>query len=134
MSVGEGLYGGLIYAVFSSACHQLPERSFFVFGYKLAVCQRCAAIYFGFLLSTLLYPLHTRIDNVKTPSKWLLIASLVPMGLDGGLQLLGFYESNPLNRVVTGGVFGLILPLYVIPVYNMPAYQLLVLFKKRRRA
>jgi uncharacterized membrane protein len=125
MSIKQDFLASVIYIGFSHSCHQLPERSFFIFGYKMAVCQRCTAIYAGFLLMTLIYPLIRKIDGVKTPGKLLLVAALIPMGLDGGLQLIHVYQSNPIQRVVTGGIFGLVLPLYVIPVYNLLMYDFL---------
>jgi uncharacterized membrane protein len=103
-------------------CHQLPERSFFLFGHKLAVCSRCTGIYFGALISTLVYPLPLKVDNIKTPGKWLLICSLIPLGLDGGIQMITSYESNNLLRFVTGVIFGSVLPLYLLPVYNEIVY------------
>src|SRR6185295_19740317 len=36
-----------LYRSFGILCHQLPERSFFIDGYKLAVCSRCTGIYAG---------------------------------------------------------------------------------------
>jgi uncharacterized membrane protein len=111
-----------LYYLFSVTCHQLPERSFFLFGYKLAVCSRCTGIYFGALISTLVYPLLLKVDNIKTPGKWLLIYSLIPIGLDGGIQLITSYESNNLLRFITGAIFGGVLPLYLLPVYNELVY------------
>ncbi len=133
MSIGQDFFASLIYIGFSHSCHQLPERSFFLFGYKLAVCQRCTAIYAGFLLMTLMYPLVRKVDGVKTPGKLLLVAALIPMGLDGGLQLIHVIQSNPFQRVVTGGIFGLVLPLYVIPVYNMVFYDFLGWLRSKKK-
>ena len=123
MSIDQDFVANLIYLLFSPSCHQLPERSFFLFGYKLAVCARCTSIYFGFLVTSLIYPLFKKVDDRETPGKWLLIFSLIPMGLDGGIQLLTRYESTNLIRAITGGIFGLILPLYIIPVYNIIVYD-----------
>jgi uncharacterized membrane protein len=32
---------------FALVCHQRPERSFWIFGYQVAVCARCLGIYLG---------------------------------------------------------------------------------------
>jgi uncharacterized membrane protein len=53
----------LIYFCFSRICHQIPERSFYIFGQKFAVCERCTAIYFAFLSGVLLYPLIKKIKR-----------------------------------------------------------------------
>lgn len=117
--VGEKGWSDLNYMFFSyPVCHQKPERSFFIFEHKLGVCSRCSGIYFSMLLSTLLYPIIWGIGNRKTPSKWLLIAGMIPIGLDGLTQLVGLRESNNILRVVTGLFFGFILPFYLIPTFN----------------
>lgn len=38
-------------------CHQLPERSFHLFGEPLAVCQRCIGLYLGLTLGVATWPL-----------------------------------------------------------------------------
>lgn len=38
---------GVIYAVASLVCHQLPERSFHLGAFQLPVCARCTGIYAG---------------------------------------------------------------------------------------
>src|SRR5688572_31637307 len=40
-----------IYGGFAVVCHQLAERSYFIFGHKLAVCSRCTGLYAGFALT-----------------------------------------------------------------------------------
>lgn len=122
---GRDLWSGLIYHIYAATCHQLPERSFFFMGFKLAVCARCTGIYAGFLVTSLIYPLIKDIDNRKIGGKKLLILSMIPMGLDGGLQLLTGYESNNTLRLATGLFFGFILPFYVIPIYNEIMYGII---------
>ncbi|MBI4457023.1 MAG: DUF2085 domain-containing protein [Acidobacteria bacterium] len=34
---------------FAPICHQIPQRSLWLFGKPLAVCARCSGFYFGFL-------------------------------------------------------------------------------------
>ncbi|HEY3421790.1 MAG TPA: DUF2085 domain-containing protein, partial [Methanocellaceae archaeon] len=40
---------------YHTTCHQLPERSLFIFGYEMAVCARCFAIYVSFLVGGLIF-------------------------------------------------------------------------------
>jgi hypothetical protein len=42
-----GISADLIYRFFQPVCHEMDARSFHIFGYKLAVCSRCASIYYG---------------------------------------------------------------------------------------
>jgi len=105
MAVGWRLPAQIIYVVYSFLCHQMPERSFFILGYKMAFCQRCTAIYGSVLLGGVLFPLVRR---WLKPLPWKLYLVLnVPLALDGLIQLLGLRESTPFWRVLTGSLFGL---------------------------
>jgi uncharacterized membrane protein len=73
-------------------------------GYKMAWCQRDATIYTTIFLAGLFFALFRR--RVKSMPWPLFFLSLVPMGIDGTGQLLGLWESTPLSRVITGGLFG----------------------------
>ena len=121
---GYGIISKLNYNFFQTVCHQKPERSFFMFEHQLAVCARCTGIYLGMLILTILYLLLKNINDNSTPSKYYLIASLIPMGLDGGTQLLGLRESFNELRFITGFIFGGVLIFYLIPVFNRLFWRL----------
>jgi uncharacterized membrane protein len=86
-------------------------------GYKVALCQRDVAIYGAILLAGLLFSVLRR--YIKPIPTWLwFVVGIVPLGLDGSLQLLTslripflsflpIYESTPFLRTLTGGLFGL---------------------------
>lgn len=113
-SGNSGLAGG-IYQSFGFVCHQLPERSFFIFGHKLAVCSRCTGIYFGAMLAFLLYPLIRSLRATDTPPrKWLIAASL-PLFLDFLLNLAGVWQNTHASRFVTGLILGSVVVFYVMP-------------------
>src|ERR1041384_3751425 len=69
----------LIYGSFSAVCHQLPERSFHLLGFPLAVCARCTGIYLGALTGLLLYPSVRRLKDETMPARWWLVAAAVPV-------------------------------------------------------
>jgi uncharacterized membrane protein len=74
-------------------------------GYKMAYCERDAAIYSSMLVAGLLYALlRRRIRPLDL--KWYLVLAVLPMALDGGTQLVMLRESTPLLRAVTGILFG----------------------------
>jgi uncharacterized membrane protein len=153
MHLGTGGAASLIYTVYRPLCHQLPQRSWFLFGpqlayslpelmelagdavtgpfsnsfvgnealgYKVAFCQRDTAIYGAILLFGLLFGVLRRVGSVRPLSWWAyILLGLVPMGLDGGYQLLSYalpvvfpsislrpFETTPLMRVLTGMLFG----------------------------
>jgi uncharacterized membrane protein len=105
-----------IYGVFSNVCHQLPERSFFIEGHKLAVCSRCTGLYTGFALSVLLYPLLTpALNRVDTPRRLWLVLSLIPVTIDWSLGFFDLWANTHTSRLLTGALFGGVAAIYVIP-------------------
>tara|TARA_Y100000310_G_scaffold345846_1_gene471167 strand:+ start:55841 stop:56350 length:510 start_codon:yes stop_codon:yes gene_type:complete len=114
---GWGFYrtSGMIYYFFSIIDHQIPERSFFIFGEQLGVCVRCTAIYVMFFVGSLLYPFFIKNDKLMEV-RWLVIF-IMPLLVDGFSQLVGLRESTNTIRVITGILAGIILPFYIIPGY-----------------
>ena len=124
--------GTFLYSFFHSICHQIDQRSFHVMGQPLAVCSRCSAIYFAFLVGTVLYPFIRSVQHPATPSRWLLIGALLPMVLDVFTGLLGMHEITNTTRTLTGSVFGLLLPFIIIPIAMEAIQQLHGLFRARK--
>ena len=110
----------LIYGSFSAICHQLPERSFHLLGYPLAVCARCTGIYAGFLIGLLLYPFARRLEDETMPARGWLIAAAVPTMIDFTGGLVGvftntFLTNTFLSRAVTGLIAGAAAAFYILP-------------------
>ncbi|HEX5965590.1 MAG TPA: DUF2085 domain-containing protein [Pyrinomonadaceae bacterium] len=104
-----------IYGAFAGLCHQLPERSYFIAGHKLAVCSRCTGLYAGFAFTLLLYPLLRPIQTIDWPPPVWLILSTVPMAIDFGLTFLGIWENTHTSRLLTGLLLGSVSIFYVMP-------------------
>ncbi len=136
MDAGWTLPAKAIYTLYRPACHQRPERSYFLggpqviyspeeletagvdldpfvrdigneqVGWKVAFCERDVAIYGSIFLAGLAYGLvRRRLQGWRMRFRWFLLF-LIPMGIDGVLQLFGFYESTWLRRTITGVIFG----------------------------
>lgn len=104
-----------VYSLFSPICHQFDSRSFHLAGEKLGVCIRCSSIYFSFLSSLALYPMVRRLASPTIPQlRWLLLA-LAPMAMDVLLNLISLHLSTTLTRVLSGALFGGILPFFLFP-------------------
>jgi uncharacterized membrane protein len=73
-------------------------------GWKVALCQRDVAIYATVLLTGLLYSL-LRYRLRPLPFK-IYVLFLIPIGVDGLTQLVGWRESNWWLRTLTGALFG----------------------------
>ena len=98
-------------------------------GYKLAFCERDAAIYMTMALAVIVFA-FTRKRVRGLPFRWYLILML-PMAVDGTWQLLstlmtvspfanGFpmHESTPFLRIVTGALFGIGTAWFTFPIFD----------------
>ena len=87
-------------------------------GYKFPVCSRDIGIYFFLLIGGILYPFIKKPTTEIWPHpKWLLLA-MIPIGLDGGTQLLGLRESTNELRLITGAIIGFTAAFYLVPMLN----------------
>lgn len=106
--MGEGGRTLLMHA-FAPVCHQIPERSPHLYGTMLAVCHRCYGIYWGLLLGVMLYGALGRWSRqLERRVRYVIPLSLLPLGLDWLMDVLGIWTNTPLSRVLTGGLFGLL--------------------------
>ena len=80
-------------------CHCKEERSFHYNGKKFPICARCTGELVGIifsLFSCFFFRLSIKIS----------IIIMLPMIIDGFVQLKTTYESNNFKRFVTGFLFG----------------------------
>ena len=125
-AIGHERLGELLFLIYTPLCHQRPERSFYLFGYQVAYCHRCTAMYTSLLVAGLLFvPLRRRI---KPSPLWVGGLLLLPMLLDGGTHLiddllgLGLRDGGDaigtLNfwlRMITGLLFAVAILIAVYP-------------------
>jgi len=97
-------------------CHQLPERSFELFGQYMPICSRDTGIFAGIFLACTLSFISSRLPSILKSGK-LAVISLVPLGVDGVMQLLGFWESTNSIRFVTGFLAGSFVSYYAVSVF-----------------
>lgn len=108
----------------SLICHQLPDRTLSADGILLPVCARDIGIYAGIFLSALYLLARGRWKAQKPPETGVSIFMcllMAPMILDGGLSYLGVTESGNILRVITGALFGLPIPVFLIPAAHFNA-------------
>lgn len=112
-SRGFEFAGQLIFVAYRVACHQRPERSFFLFGHQMAYCQRDTATYTTVVLAGIAYALlRPRVKPLSLLGAALLV---LPLAVDGTGQLFGLWVSTWWARVVTGALFGVALVWLVYP-------------------
>ena len=112
---GHARFALTIYKVFSFVCHQIPERSFHIAGYKFAVCSRCTGLYAGFALGTLTYPIVRSLRQTETPSiVWLFLAA-APLVIDFSLGYFSIWQNNHASRFATGALLGSVAVFFILP-------------------
>ncbi len=90
-----------IYLIGDQECHQMASRSFFIDGNQMPFCSRDTGLFLGLALGFgVLVFFRYKINPV------LFLLGLVPMGVDGSLQLVTSYDSNNFLRLATGIVGG----------------------------
>lgn len=101
---------------FASVCHQMPSRSPHIDGVPIAICDRCSGIYFGLVVgvSRLLSGWGEGLwAALGRYGRYLLLGSLVPIGLDWAGPVLGLWGNGPVSRALTGLLFGTVAASYV---------------------
>ena len=118
--------GDLLWGLYSFACHQRPERSFFLGQHQVCYCHRCTALYGSCAVMAIVFGAFRWRWALPTP--WLLVAA-VPILIDGLWHLAadllpgwGLRSSldavGSLNfwlRIATGVLFGIALILWTLP-------------------
>ncbi|NSW51863.1 MAG: DUF2085 domain-containing protein [Anaerolineae bacterium] len=110
-------------------------------GYKIAICERCLAIYGSMLLFAIIF--WASKNKIKSIPWYLwILLGFGPIGLDGVSQipsLLGISlpewmimrESTPFFRVLTGTLFGLTTFWYLLPQIELSMRESRVMLSKK---
>jgi len=96
----------VVYLSGDRLCHQRADRSLFLNGNEMPFCARCTAIWLGLAIGLGFMVLYM----IELQEKFLIsiVLGLLPIGIDGIGQLLGFWESTNLVRILTGLPAGII--------------------------
>lgn len=90
-----------IYYLGDLNCHQLSHRSYVYNDNQMSFCARDTGIFIGLVLG---FTYASRKKIILTLP--LVMAALIPIGLDGTIQLLTDYESTNPKRLITGLIAG----------------------------
>lgn len=115
-----------------------------IMGYKVALCERDVAIYSAMLLFGLLFAVLRKVSPNFKPIPWYLwiLFGMVPIGLDGGSQLLSqffpqvndlipYRESTPFLRSFTGALFGLTTAWFGYPYFEEAMSDMRIFMERR---
>jgi uncharacterized membrane protein len=97
-------------------CHQLPERSLELFGQYMPICSRDTGLFLGMFIACVASFYSRRLPRILN-SGWLAALSVIPLGVDGVMQLFGFWESTNIIRIATGLFAGFCVSYYAVNVF-----------------
>ena len=92
----------IVYYLGDVNCHQLSHRSYEYNNNQMPFCARDVGIFLGLAIGFIV-SLGRKI-NLTLP---IVILSLIPIGLDGTIQLVTEYESTNPKRIITGMIAGI---------------------------
>lgn len=113
VALGEGFWGSSGAAVhwteklFYGICHQIPERSFHINEFPMAVNSRCFGIFGGLWIGWALIPVA---KDYMHEVRWVISIFLVAVMLqiiDYGGNLFHLWENTNNTRVLLGGILGI---------------------------
>ena len=116
-----------------SICHQIPERSFYMSGYRLPLCARCTGTYLGVAISFLWFAVLRRWRAGEMLPNWMIVVMVAfvgLMGIDGLNSYLSLWGNlptlyTPQNwlRATTGSLNGIALSMIVWPIFNLTLWK-----------
>lgn len=83
------------------SCHQIYERSFTYKGYQFPICARCTGIFIGQIIGFIFILFGFGINLLWS------ILLIIPMAIDGTIQLIKIKQSNNIRRAITGFIAGI---------------------------
>jgi len=104
-------------------------------GYKVALCERDIAIYGALFIGGVIYCIPYIRRRLRPVPLWLyVLLGIVPIGLDGFSQLLGYppfnlwpaRETSPLFRTITGALFGIMNAWLALPYLEASARDMVI--------
>ncbi len=114
------------YKIGDANCHQRASRSFFLNDNQMPFCSRCTAIFLGLVVGVGLAVFLEMELNIF----WIILG-LVPIGVDGLLQLITRYESSNPARFVTGLLAGIVTGIAI--GFIITELSLIVVHRKEKR-
>ena len=98
---------GVLYAIGSRICHQLPARSFHLFGSQLPVCGRCLGMYGGAAAGAVIATIAGRGSPLmKAVPRMLLLLGGAPTALTLALEWSGAWNGSNAWRAAAGVPLG----------------------------
>jgi len=115
------IISGGIYFFMDPVCHQLAERSFFIYEWPMPVCVRCFTIYLSSFITMIYTMLRKRL--IQWPGRIYLIMILL-VGLEIGAEKLELIQNWFELRMLNGLLLGILLArLFMESIFKFPGNE-----------
>jgi uncharacterized membrane protein len=105
-----------VYAFFGGICHQRADRSFHLYGEKMACCHRCFGVYGGlFLFGLLFLAVRSRLQPFRPLRLHLAALLILPLAIDWLVVAAGVWDGTWYLRLATGLLFALAVCWILLP-------------------
>jgi len=101
---------GILTALYMFSCHQQPDRSFWLFGYPVALCCRCYGFYLGVTISSVI----ALFDKLIIKRRWIVILSavtIIDIFINYGLGVR--LNTGNITRFIVGLIMGLLFTVFL---------------------
>ena len=98
-------FSALLTSLYMYSCHQQPDRSFWIFGYPMALCCRCYGFYLGVIISGITVLFNKLRINLKT-FIFLLVLCFVDIIINYGLGTI--HNTGNITRFIVGVLMGIL--------------------------
>ena len=99
---GASIRWRLLFRIF---CHGIPDRCLYVWHVPMPICARCVAIYGGLAAGIAIFWIAPRLNELT--ARMVMIASAIPLAVEGLTQLAMLRESTNTLRLITGLIAGI---------------------------
>lgn len=117
-------------AIGYSVCHRIEVRSFFIGDRQTPLCARCSGMYLGMLVSLIyLLPYGRRTEFPPLKITVPLSVFFLAFGVDGLNSFMQYFPNAPALyqpenylRLATGAGLGMLVPLFLVPVFHQTVW------------
>lgn len=104
--------------MFYGICHQIPERTYSLGGYYMAVNTRCFGIFLGLWLGWFTIPWLNSITTGKRWPLWILSVAVLLQIIDFSGNMTGLWENTNHSRAILGLMLGISVPIAISDLFN----------------
>lgn len=116
-TIGQYDISAKLTSLYMFSCHQQPDRSFWIFGYPVALCSRCLGVYISVLFSSLLVVCNKFRLNKRLLTGFIVL-SFVDIFVNCGIGIRAYNTGN-ITRFVIGMLMGVIIVFFINKIFSL---------------